>query len=268
MPVRILHVSDLHVGAHDEARKEIERSVGDLVATEPPELVIASGDLTHRNRRDQHERAATFLRSLAVPILAIPGNHDLPPLPPGRFTASFGRFLDVWPETEPVYRSEDAIVCGLNSVRPWKYQRGAIDRKQLERLREAFSDVADTALRAVAVHHHLAGAPWRTGKRSIPHRSSVLAALTAAGADIVVGGHTHQSVVVARREFMQPLPGARQVVLSTAPGLGRPRPGRHAEAAGVHTYEADETSLRVTTRIWDGARLVPVSERRFPRTRR
>ena len=54
-------------------------------------LVVASGDLTHRGRRDQHERAAAFLRALGPPVLAVPGNHDIPYTFPARFTRPLAR---------------------------------------------------------------------------------------------------------------------------------------------------------------------------------
>ena len=49
---RVLHVSDLHAGAHEEL--EVDTALRALVAEAEPELVVASGDLTHRNRPEQH----------------------------------------------------------------------------------------------------------------------------------------------------------------------------------------------------------------------
>lgn len=262
MPVRILQVSDLHVGAHDDGRADVENAIRALVEAERPELVIATGDLTHRNRADQHRRAGDFLRSLGPPVVAVPGNHDLPALPPRRVLAPFDAFAAVWGETEPVYRSAGAAVCCLNSVRPWRYQRGAVSGAQLERVRETLAAAPAGALRVVALHHHLTSAPWRAGKRTVPSRSRTLAALSSSGAELVLAGHTHQSVVVERREF-QHAPGS--LVLATAPGAGRPRPGRHAEAAGVHLYDADEAMLRVRTFAWLEGELTLVADRVFPR---
>lgn len=262
MPVRILQVSDLHVGAHDDGRADVETAIRTLAADERPELVIATGDLTHRNRADQHRRAGGFLRSLERPVVAVPGNHDLPALPPRRVLAPFAAFAAVWGETEPVYRSAGAVVCCLNSVRPWRYQRGALSPEQLERVRSTFADAPPEALRVVALHHHLASAPWRTGKRPIPRRAPALASLASAGVELVIAGHIHQSLVVERRELQHTPVG---LVLATAPGAGRPRPGRHAEAAGVHLYDADATALRVRTFAWLEAELTLVADRRFPR---
>ena len=70
MPVRILHVSDLHFGTHEDTA--VERAVGRLLAEVEPELVVASGDLTHRGLRSQHEKASGFLRGLDLPLVTIP----------------------------------------------------------------------------------------------------------------------------------------------------------------------------------------------------
>ena len=165
MGVRVVQVSDLHTGTVEEP--EVEDDLRRLVEEADPELVVASGDLTHRNRSEQHERAARLLRSLARPLLVIPGNHDIPMLPPWRFTSTFDAFLRIWGETEPVYRSDAIVACGLNSVRPWKQQGGALRSDQIERVARTFGEAPPHALRLVALHHHLLGAPWRTAKRTI-----------------------------------------------------------------------------------------------------
>ena len=65
---------------------EVEEALSSLVRRIGPGVIVASGDLTHRGRRKQHERAARFLTSLGAPVLAVPGNHDLPYTFPARFT--------------------------------------------------------------------------------------------------------------------------------------------------------------------------------------
>ena len=262
-PLRVLQVSDLHAGTQEEP--EVEGDLRALADEVDPELVVASGDLTHRNRPAEHERAAILLRSLGRPLLVIPGNHDIPRWPPWRFTRTFAELQRHWPELEPVYRSERLVVCGLNSVRPWKQQGGALRRPQLERVANVFAEAPEDALRVVAVHHHLLGAPWRSRKRTIANRSTVLGALVDAGAELVLSGHVHQSAVGERREFEVVRGDVRGTTVVTAPGLGQPRPKRRGEARGLHVVEADERSLRVLTYAWDGARWARIADRRFPR---
>src|ERR671935_59725 len=199
MPVRLLHISDLHAGSVEEAR--VERNLEPLIERLSPELIAVTGDLAHRGRRREHERAADFLRSLARPLLVIPGNHDIPYAFPARFTRPFREFERQWKTAEPVYRSDGLLVVGLNSVRPWRHQSGGVREAQLGRTAELLADAPDGALRVVALHHHLIGAPWRSRKRPVARRTHVLAALVDAGAELIVAGHIHQSTVAERREF-------------------------------------------------------------------
>lgn len=252
---------------------EVEDALRALATELEPELVVASGDLTHRNHDAQHERAARLLRSLDRPLVVIPGNHDIPMLPPGRFTRTFTAFLRVWPETEPEYRSERVVVCGLNSVRPWKQQGGALRRSQIERATRIFDEAPDTALRIAVLHHHLLGAPWRTAKRTIANRSTVLGGLVDAGAEVILSGHVHQSAVEERREFEVVRLGERihGATVITAPGLGQPRPKRRGEARGLNLIEATGRRIRIVTYVWTPGEKVghgawkAIADRRYPR---
>jgi len=261
---RVLHVSDLHVGRREfPAAHEALKT---LTARLRPELVIASGDLAHRGRRREHERAAELLHSLSLPLLVVPGNHDIPRLPPARFTRPWAEFERLWETTQPVYRGEHVFVVGMNSVRPWRHQSGGVTGAQLARVAERFRDAPPGALRVAVLHHHVLGAPWRSRKRPVARRNHVLARLVESGAELVLAGHIHQSTVAERREFEVSAPGGeRAVVVSNAPGLGRPRPRRRGEARGLHVYDATSETLTVRTFVWreDGWGLTAM--RTYPR---
>jgi 3',5'-cyclic AMP phosphodiesterase CpdA len=266
VPPRILHVSDIHTGTREDP--QVEAALAQLIERVEPELIVASGDLTHRGRREQHERAARFLRSFGLPLLAIPGNHDIPYTFPARFTRTFAEFERLWATTEPVYRSAGVLIVGLNSVRPWRHQSGGLRHTQLERAARELADAPLGALRIVTLHHHLLGPPWRSRKKPVARRNRVLAALVEAGAELILAGHVHQGAVSERREFEISTPGGeRAVTVSIAPGLGQPRPNRRGEARGLHVYEAGERAIGVETYTWreDGWGLTAV--RRFPRGR-
>jgi 3',5'-cyclic AMP phosphodiesterase CpdA len=266
MATRILHVSDLHMGTREDPA--VERALAQLIEAVAPELIVASGDLTHRGRRDQHERAARFLRSFGLPLHVIPGNHDIPYTFPGRFTRTFAEFEREWSTTEPVYRSAKLLIVGLNSVRAWRHQSGGVRRRQLAWAAAQLADAPDGALRIVTLHHHLLGAPWRSRKKPVARRNHVLAALVEAGAELVLAGHIHQAAVSERREFELSTPGGeRSVTVSIAPGLGQPRPNRRGEARGLHVYEAEADAIVVNTYIWRDDGWALTAERRFPRGR-
>ena len=247
-PTRLLHLSDLHIGATEAPA--VERSLAALIERIEPELVVASGDLTHRGKPRQHAAAAAYLRSLGPPVLAIPGNHDIPYTFPARFRKTFDEFERQWETTEPVFASDRLLVVGLNSVRAWRHQSGGIRDPQLAHAREALARAPADALKVVTLHHHLIGAPWRSRKKPVSRRSKVLAGLVDAGAELILAGHIHQGAVSERHEFEVTRGEIHGAVVSVAPGLGQPRPNRRGEARGLHIYEAQEDAIRVETYIW------------------
>ena len=75
---RLIHLSDLHFGAHDPRLVE---AVAARVDEEKPDLVVISGDFTQRARTEQFKEACGFLerlRDAGHDVLAVPGNHDVP----------------------------------------------------------------------------------------------------------------------------------------------------------------------------------------------
>jgi 3',5'-cyclic AMP phosphodiesterase CpdA len=260
---RLLHVSDLHAGTHEE--REVEQALARLVERLEPQLVVASGDLAHRGRREQLERAAELLRSLGPPVLAVPGNHDLP-YTPARFVRPWTEFERIWETTEPTASVPGLHVLGLNSARPFRHQGGALSRAQLERAAERLGQAEQGDLRVAALHHHLIGAPWRAArKRPVSRRNHVLHTLVDAGADLILAGHIHQAAVSERHEFEVVGDEARTAVVAVAPGLGRPRPRRLGEARGLHLHEADADAIVVSTFLWSRGDWTLSAERRFLR---
>jgi 3',5'-cyclic AMP phosphodiesterase CpdA len=233
-----------------------------------PELVIASGDLSNRGRRAELEQAKALLDRLPTPTLAVPGNHDIPYTLPARVTRPWELFEEVFGTTDPVVRTESAVACGLNSVRPWRHQGGRLGTARLASVADALGAAGPGVLRIVVLHHHLAGAPWRASRKfPLKHRDDALRALATAGAELVLGGHIHQSTAVERHSF-EALPDDEPggtLVLSTAPGFGRPRPHRLGEANGLHVVRWSATELEVETRIWRDGGFEPTGVVRTPR---
>ena len=263
---RILHVSDLHVGARDDPI--LEPALHSLVELVSPELVVASGDLTNRGRRDQHERAARLLRSLEVPLLAVPGNHDIPHTVPARATEPWSEFEREWQTTEPSYETPALHAVGLNSVRPWRHQSGGLSPDQLASAADRVRRAPPSALRLVVLHHQLVNAPWRTRKRPLANRGGALASLAGAGAELIVSGHVHQIAIAERHEFEVLDADAIGLVLTTAPGLGQPRPHRRGEARGALAYRVDDRTIAVDSYLWRDGGWGLTAVRNFPRGRK
>ena len=263
MNARLLHVSDLHAGTHEEG--EVEQALARLVERLEPQIVVASGDLAHRGRRSQLERAAGLLRSLGPPVLAVPGNHDIPHTP-ARFFRPWAEFEQIWATTEPTASLPGLHVVGLNSARPFRHQGGALSGAQLEHAAQRLAEAEPGALRVVVLHHHPIGAPLRAArKRPVSRRNHVLRTLVDAGADLILAGHIHQAAVSERHEFEVVGDDARAAVVAVAAGLGQPRPRRLGEARGLHLHEADADSIVVRTFHWSHGDWALGAERRFVR---
>jgi 3',5'-cyclic AMP phosphodiesterase CpdA len=261
-----IHISDLHRGTREEPA--LDHALVALCEELRPELVIASGDLSNRGRVAELEEAKALLDRLPAPTLAVPGNHDIPYTLPARATSPWARFEQVLVTTDPVLRTPGAVVCGLNSVRPWRHQGGRLDEKRLSAVRPILATGAPGALRVVVLHHHLAGAPWRASRKfPLKRRDRALRAFADAGAELVLGGHIHQSTAVERHSFeaLSNDSPAGSLVLATAPGFGRPRPHRLGEANGLHVVRWSDSEIEIETRIWRNGRFEPTGLTAAPR---
>ncbi len=263
MTTRLLHLSDLHAGAHED--RDAEAGLARLVERLEPQLVVASGDLSHRGRREQLERSAAFLRSLGPPVLAVPGNHDMP-YTPARLVRPWAEFERIWETTEPVVSMPGLHVVGLNSASRFRRQGGGLGGGRLERAVERLDAAEPGAFRVAVLHHHLVGSPWRAlNKRPVARRKEVFEALALAGAELIVGGHIHQATVSERHEFQAVGAETPTTVVATTPGFGRPRPHKLGEARGINVYEADAESIVIRTYGWNGDDWTAGADRRFPR---
>ncbi|HEU0246682.1 MAG TPA: metallophosphoesterase [Gaiellaceae bacterium] len=265
MTARILHVADLHIGRRDA--EEPFAALRELATRLSPTLVVATGDLAHRGRPSELERAAERLRELDLPLLAVPGNHDIPYSVPARFMSPFAAWERIVGPAEPEFADADLFVVGLNSVRPWRQQGGALSKAALTRASERVRAAPDGALRVVALHHHLAAPPWRAArKRPLRRRGEVLRTLVEAGVDLVLGGHVHQAAVAVVPEFQAGgEAGLGSLVLATAPGFGRPRPHRQGEAQGLNVYDATADTMTITTFARNRDTFAQVGQRAFRR---
>lgn len=89
-PLRILHLSDLHVGAGDDPLSLLQPLAADLrdkfegLGVERLDYLVLSGDITNRAAPQEFEKAREFVSALidqfgltAERCILVPGNHDL-----------------------------------------------------------------------------------------------------------------------------------------------------------------------------------------------
>ncbi len=192
----IAHISDLHFGAEDS---RVVKALRQELNADPPDLIAISGDLTQAARRREFRAARAFVESLAAPILAVPGNHDLTPFNLAeRFADPYGRWhAAISPDTEPVWRNERVAVFGLNTAHRaglhWDWSRGRITRRRLDGLLERMNALPGHLVRIVVAHHPLIAPEDLPGLVLVGKARPALAALEQAGVKLVLAGHAHRT---------------------------------------------------------------------------
>lgn len=75
---RILHISDPHLSPRSPLFRENVAIIRRLAEADPPDLVIATGDLSldGADREEDLAFAAELIAAFPAPVLALPGNHD------------------------------------------------------------------------------------------------------------------------------------------------------------------------------------------------
>ena len=130
---RLIHLSDLHFGAHDPRLVE---AVEERVDEEKPDLVVISGDFTQRARTEQFQEACEFLerlRDAGHDVLGVPGNHDVPLYDVlRRFLSPLTRYKRYIDETLcPFHELPGVAVLGINTARSLTFKDGRISHEQI-----------------------------------------------------------------------------------------------------------------------------------------
>lgn len=195
---RLIHLSDLHFGAHDERLVE---AVAKRVDEDRPDLVVISGDFTQRARTEQFEQACKFLgrlRDAGHEVLAVPGNHDIPLYDViRRFLSPLTRYKKYIDDTLcPSFERPGVAVLGINTARSLTFKDGRINREQIDFIRENFSRTNADWARVLVTHHPLFALPVGEGPelgRAIGRQELALDAVEELGVDLVLAGHNHRA---------------------------------------------------------------------------
>ncbi len=211
MTLRLAHLSDLHFGEADAASVA---SLAAAVRAASPDALVVSGDLTRRARSAEFAAAAQFLASFGVPVLAVPGNHDIPG------SDLWTRFIDPlapWQrfhgeDSEPELVLGDTVVLGVDTVQRahWHldWSAGGLSSRRIGRL--AARIAAHPGRRILVVcHHPLRHPAWATDRRPARGGTAAVSLLRDAGAQAILCGHLHRADAPAEgadlpRQFIAP----------------------------------------------------------------
>ncbi len=186
---RLLHLSDLHFG---RTRPELLRPLIETAWQVRPDATLISGDLTQRAREWQFDEAANLIAQLPPPVLAVPGNHDIPlDRPLSRFLRSFAAYkADISRDLEPMLDLPGVRVVCMNTAWKFAWEHGRVRSRSLARACHRLRDAPPGVLRVVVLHHPLVHPP-AARKEPMPNGEPAAHALAEAGADLVLSGHLH-----------------------------------------------------------------------------
>lgn len=192
----ILHVSDTHFGTEQHS---VAEALLALARTARPEVVLLGGDITQRARGSQFDRARRFADALGAPVLAVPGNHDIPLFnlavrvldPYGPYRRAFGS------NREPVHASDTVLAIGVDSTRAYRHKHGTVSERQVRRVSEWLSGARPEQIRIILMHHPVVAKEERDNANLARGHEYAVRAWTQAGADLILGGHIHLPYVAA-----------------------------------------------------------------------
>lgn len=210
---RILHLSDTHFGTE---REPVVQALLRLANEWQPDLVLLSGDITQRARRAQFAAARRFVQALQRPVLAVPGNHDIPLFnvlarwlnPYGGYRRAMG------PVLEPAVEMPGLLAIGVNSTRPSRHKNGQVDRRQVERVVQRLRKSSPDCLRIVVLHHPVRAAVESDQSNLLIGREWAVPAWIEAGVDLILGGHIHLPYVLPASELSIAVPSGLEAAAS------------------------------------------------------
>ncbi len=194
---RLLQISDTHFGTE---QPPVQEALLAFAREQSPDVLVLSGDITQRATTRQFAAARHLVDQLAIPQrLVLPGNHDIPLFnlwrrmraPYARFQQAFGS------ELEPVLDTPDWLILGVNTTRAWRHKDGAVSARQIARVGERLRQAQPGQLRLVVTHQPALVARQRDAHNLLHGHAAAVQAWTAAGADMVMGGHIHLPYVCA-----------------------------------------------------------------------
>jgi 3',5'-cyclic AMP phosphodiesterase CpdA len=262
---RIAHLSDVHFGCHDE---KVVAGANAWLEAQQPDLVIVSGDFTQRARIEQFRQASTWLnklRSSGWPVLAVPGNHDIPLYDIAtRFAAPLHRYKKyISNDLCPWFENDEVAVLGINTARSLTFKDGRINREQMAIMEERFGAVAPSKTRILVTHHPLFSMPIGEGtelSEAVGRHDDAVAAVCRAGVNVALAGHFHRTYAAAARKMVEKAGGALVIQAGTATSK-RLRNNELQSFNWIHAHRNNDIELQVVA--WDGSAFRRGSHVRF-----
>jgi 3',5'-cyclic AMP phosphodiesterase CpdA len=248
----LLHCSDVHFGP--KHLPAVTAGLLALIEARRPDLVVVSGDLTQRAKPAQFRAAREFVDRIPVPTLVVPGNHDVPMyrgLFLERIFAPFQAYRRCFSaDLEPILRDDEMLVVGVNSAFNWTWKGGRITRRRLRELRALLAQAPAHLLKIVVVHHQLIPPPGAGARHVLRHARRAAALFSAAGVDLVLSGHMHQTYAGTTEEHY-PRGGRPVLVLHTGTTTSSRGRGGERHRNTCNWIRLDGRTIGVSPHAWE-----------------
>lgn len=186
-------------------------------------------------------------RRSSAPLLAIPGNHDIPLSlwqrllrPYARHRAAFGD------ELQPVFSSPELLVLGVNTTRVYRHTDGEVSAAQIDRVAQQLAGARRAQLRVVVVHQPISVVRERDVRDRLHGHAAAQRAWAHAGADLVLGGHIHLP-------YVAPLPGLARAMWVVQAGTAVSTRVRAGVPNSVNLLRWSPLQACCTVEQWDYA---------------
>lgn len=251
----VAHISDAHFGAHDSV---VAAELLEELNSGAYDVVVVSGDLTQRGRVQQFQAASMWLDRIAVPILVVPGNHDVPLYDIyTRFLHPRDRYLThICSELEPTYFDDELAICGLDSTKTFTTKHGRVTAEQAVRISKKLRSLGGRW--KVVVAHHPFIVPEHHEDERIDGADIALPIFETAGVDMILTGHLHTQSVAGRNEH-------HSIVAVQAGTCMSDR--LRGEAQSYNRLKFDGDCVEIVQRLWDGGRFNDAASKKYERTR-
>ena len=259
-----------------EYRPEVLAALVSDLHTQGPDHVVITGDLTNIALEDEFCASLPWLQKLGGPqhVSLIPGNHDTytrrSESSPWTYWGDYMRShiptdtlsdpallpSDLPPTEFPTLRTCGPIaLIGVSTARATApfYASGTIGRTQLDRLERLLSALANTSLSRVVLIHHPPQPIAISARRRLTDAANFRAVLAKTGAELILHGHVHRTVMASIPGPWGPIPVVG-VPASAAIGQRPQRRSRyhlyriepHGEVNGRRRFQ-----ITLTSRMYD-----------------
>lgn len=200
---KIMHIADLHFGREDE---RLVKALAEIEEELRPDVVVASGDLTTFGRRREFAAARELFDDFRAPVVASPGNHDVP------YANMFSRLVSPWRRfrrrmgqtIQGSYADHEVAIESFETSRGAQWQLDwSLGKARPDQAREIAERLERNSpkgqLRVVVCHHPLVAPGGMTGRAKTRFGEEAADIFIKGGADLVLTGHMHQVFALSER---------------------------------------------------------------------